>query len=142
MPSTSATAANSISGPPEAFQQNCAYIRSGDDDHSLTQRGVACMPVCADDTFSHWPVAVLKSICLMLVQLNDVLSLGQHRVWKRMAVKWCEASTGQYVLDVCCGSGDLAFRLAEAVGPAGQVIIPVFFGQGTPCMLGMLSVRS
>ena len=72
----------------------------------------------------------------MLVQLNDVLSLGQHRVWKRMAVKWCEASTGQYVLDVCCGSGDLAFRLAEAVGPAGQVIIPVCLGQGYTLYVG------
>ncbi len=55
------------------------------------------------------------------VQLNDVLSLGQHRIWKRMAVKWCQASAGQQTLDVCCGSGDLAFRLAEAVGPSGQV---------------------
>ena len=55
------------------------------------------------------------------VQLNDVLSLGQHRIWKRMAVKWCQASAGQQALDVCCGSGDLAFRLAEAVGPSGQV---------------------
>lgn len=55
-------------------------------------------------------------------QLNDVLSLGQHRIWKRMAVKWCQASAGQQALDVCCGSGDLAFRLAEAVGPSGQVV--------------------
>ena len=61
---------------------------------------------------------VITSLCL---QLNDVLSLGQHRVWKRMAVKWCQASAGQQVLDVCCGSGDLAFRLAEAVGSSGQV---------------------
>ncbi len=38
-----------------------------------------------------------------------------------MAVKWCQASAGQQALDVCCGSGDLAFRLAEAVGPSGQV---------------------
>ena len=44
-----------------------------------------------------------------------------------MAVKWCGASTGQYVLDVCCGSGDLAFRLAEAVGPAGQVIFLILY---------------
>ena len=55
------------------------------------------------------------------LQLNDVLSLGQHRIWKRMAVKWSQASKGHQALDVCCGSGDLAFRLAEAVGPSGQV---------------------
>lgn len=55
------------------------------------------------------------------MQLNDVLSLGQHRIWKRMAVKWSGASKGQQALDVCCGSGDLAFRLAEVVGPTGHV---------------------
>ena len=57
-------------------------------------------------------------------QLNDTLSLGQHRVWKRMAVKWSGAAPGQAALDVCCGSGDLAFFLAEAVGPSGQACLP------------------
>ena len=57
-------------------------------------------------------------------QLNDTLSLGQHRVWKRMAVKWSGAAQGQKALDVCCGSGDLAFLLAEAVGPTGQARFP------------------
>ena len=56
-----------------------------------------------------------------LLQLNNTLSLGQHRVWKRMAVKWAEARPGNEALDVCCGSGDLAFVLAEAVGPSGKV---------------------
>lgn len=54
-------------------------------------------------------------------QLNDRLSLGLHRVWKRMTVKWARAAPGGRVLDVCCGSGDLSFLLAEAVGPEGQV---------------------
>ena len=56
----------------------------------------------------------------MRPQLNDVLSLGLHRVWKRAAVKWSGAVRGHAALDVCCGSGDLAFLLAEAVGPEGQ----------------------
>ena len=56
-----------------------------------------------------------------LLQLNNTLSLGQHRVWKRMTVKWAEAKPGDTALDVCCGSGDLAFVLAEAVGPSGNV---------------------
>ena len=57
----------------------------------------------------------------MLLQLNDRLSLGQHRVWKRMAVKWAGAAPGQRALDVCCGSGDLALLLAAAVGQGGSV---------------------
>jgi ubiquinone/menaquinone biosynthesis methyltransferase len=56
-----------------------------------------------------------------LRQLNERLSFGQHRVWKRMAVRWARATPGHTALDVCCGSGDLAFELASAVGPAGSV---------------------
>uniref|UniRef100_A0A1D1ZKR9 2-phytyl-1,4-beta-naphthoquinone methyltransferase, chloroplastic n=1 Tax=Anthurium amnicola TaxID=1678845 RepID=A0A1D1ZKR9_9ARAE len=53
--------------------------------------------------------------------LNDLLTLGLHRVWKRMAVSWSGAKKGDRVLDLCCGSGDLAFLLSERVGPQGQV---------------------
>lgn len=54
-------------------------------------------------------------------QLNDWLSLGQHRVWKLMAVKWSEPSPGDTCLDLCCGSGDLAQLLARQVGATGCV---------------------
>lgn len=54
-------------------------------------------------------------------QLNNGLSLGQHRVWKRMAVKWSEPDAGEIGLDLCCGSGDLAQLLARQVGATGQV---------------------
>ena len=65
---------------------------------------------------------LFNNIAPVYDQLNDQLSFGLHRVWKRMAVKWSGARTGQRALDVCCGSGDLAFRLAEAVGPSGSVV--------------------
>jgi len=39
-----------------------------------------------------------------------------------MAVKWSGAKAGSSALDVCCGSGDLAFVLSEAVGASGKVI--------------------
>lgn len=54
--------------------------------------------------------------------LNDRFSFGLHRVWKRMAVKWCQAKRGDTVLDSCCGSGDLAQILREVVGRDGQVV--------------------
>ncbi|HEY9796434.1 MAG TPA: class I SAM-dependent methyltransferase, partial [Leptolyngbyaceae cyanobacterium] len=44
-------------------------------------------------------------------QLNNWLSLGQHRVWKLMAVKWSNPNPGNIGLDLCCGSGDLAQML-------------------------------
>lgn len=54
-------------------------------------------------------------------QLNDWLSLGQHRVWKQMAVRWSQPSPGDICIDLCCGSGDLALRLARQVGSKGHV---------------------
>ena len=55
-------------------------------------------------------------------QLNQDLSLGLHRVWKQMAVRWSGADEGMTCLDLCCGSGDLALLLARQVGQTGQVI--------------------
>ncbi|MDH4379511.1 MAG: bifunctional demethylmenaquinone methyltransferase/2-methoxy-6-polyprenyl-1,4-benzoquinol methylase UbiE [Vampirovibrionales bacterium] len=54
--------------------------------------------------------------------LNDVISFGMHRVWKRQAVKALHLKAGQTVLDVCTGTGDLLAYLAPAVGPSGKLI--------------------
>lgn len=55
-------------------------------------------------------------------QINQDMSLGLHRVWKQMAVRWSGAAAGMRCVDVCCGSGDLALLLARQVGPNGEVI--------------------
>lgn len=54
-------------------------------------------------------------------QLNHWLSLGQHLIWKKMAVKWSNPYPDAACLDLCCGSGDLTQMLAQRVGPTGQV---------------------
>lgn len=45
--------------------------------------------------------------------LNDVMSLGWHRVWKRKLVRLARPQPGERALDVCCGTGDLALALAR-----------------------------
>ncbi|KAF6166312.1 hypothetical protein GIB67_038172 [Kingdonia uniflora] len=65
--------------------------------------------------------ALFNRIAPVYDNLNNVLSLGQHRVWKRMAVSWSGAKKGDCVLDLCCGSGDLAFLLSEKIGIEGKV---------------------
>ncbi|XP_061372756.1 2-phytyl-1,4-beta-naphthoquinone methyltransferase, chloroplastic [Gastrolobium bilobum] len=65
--------------------------------------------------------ALFSRIAPVYDNLNDLLSLGQHRIWKRMAVSWTGAKVGDRVLDACCGSGDLAFLLSEKVGSNGKV---------------------
>lgn len=55
-------------------------------------------------------------------RFNDLLSLGQHRIWKKMALRWCEPQQGEKWLDLCCGSGDMTALLAKRVAPNGQAI--------------------
>ncbi|KAG8366088.1 hypothetical protein BUALT_Bualt17G0039500 [Buddleja alternifolia] len=55
-------------------------------------------------------------------KLNDVFTLGMHRMWKKWSISLSGAKEGDKVLDVCCGSGDLSFLLSEKVGMNGKVI--------------------
>lgn len=47
-------------------------------------------------------------------RLNDLQSAGLHRLWKRRLVRWANVRPGARALDVCCGTGDIALRLARA----------------------------
>lgn len=53
---------------------------------------------------------------------NDVLSMGVHRLWRRVAVRLSGAKAGDAVLDCATGTGDLALAFKRAVGPTGEVI--------------------
>lgn len=53
--------------------------------------------------------------------LNSVLSLRLHHRWRESAVRATALTAGQHALDVCTGTGDLAFALARRVGASGQV---------------------
>lgn len=54
--------------------------------------------------------------------LNDLLSLRLHRLWKRQAVALLQPRPGERIVDLCCGTADLALLLAERVRPQGRVI--------------------
>lgn len=58
---------------------------------------------------------LFNQIAPMYDRLNDWLSLGQHRVWKKMAIAWTNPKEGDTFLDLCCGSGDLAMMLAKKI---------------------------
>jgi demethylphylloquinol methyltransferase len=65
--------------------------------------------------------AIFDRIAPVYDDLNQLLSLGQHKIWKQMALKWCQPNPGNTALDLCCGSGDVAIMLADRVGATGQV---------------------
>jgi demethylmenaquinone methyltransferase/2-methoxy-6-polyprenyl-1,4-benzoquinol methylase len=54
--------------------------------------------------------------------LNSLMTAGLHHSWRQRAVDRIEVSAGDAVLDVCCGTGDLSFELAERVSPGGHVV--------------------
>jgi demethylmenaquinone methyltransferase/2-methoxy-6-polyprenyl-1,4-benzoquinol methylase len=55
--------------------------------------------------------------------MNDLMSFGVHRLWKRFAVELAGVRQGQRVLDLASGTGDLADRFADLVGPQGMVLM-------------------
>jgi demethylmenaquinone methyltransferase/2-methoxy-6-polyprenyl-1,4-benzoquinol methylase len=55
--------------------------------------------------------------------MNDLLSLGVHRVWKRFTIELSGVRPGNKVLDVAGGTGDLSIYFSRLVGPKGKVIL-------------------
>ncbi|HEX2243155.1 MAG TPA: bifunctional demethylmenaquinone methyltransferase/2-methoxy-6-polyprenyl-1,4-benzoquinol methylase UbiE [Gammaproteobacteria bacterium] len=64
---------------------------------------------------------VFNSVAEKYDIMNDLMSFGIHRLWKCYALLLAGVRTGQRVLDVAAGTGDLAMRLAAQVGPSGEV---------------------
>jgi demethylmenaquinone methyltransferase / 2-methoxy-6-polyprenyl-1,4-benzoquinol methylase len=54
--------------------------------------------------------------------LNSVMTAGLHHTWRTRAADLAELAPGDSALDVCCGTGDLAFELAGRVSPGGHVV--------------------
>jgi demethylmenaquinone methyltransferase/2-methoxy-6-polyprenyl-1,4-benzoquinol methylase len=67
--------------------------------------------------------AVFDSVAPRYDLMNDVMSGGLHRLWKRFALAHTGLRPGQQALDVAAGSGDLALGLARRVGAAGRVMV-------------------
>ncbi len=64
---------------------------------------------------------VFSSVARKYDIMNDLMSLGLHRLWKTFAINASGVKPGQRVLDVASGSGDLARAFARRVGPTGEV---------------------
>lgn len=67
--------------------------------------------------------AVFDSVAERYDVMNDVMSLGIHRLWKRFALETAGVRRGQRVLDLAGGTGDLAAGLARQVGERGDVVL-------------------
>lgn len=66
---------------------------------------------------------VFDSVAGQYDLMNDLMSLGLHRAWKRFAVEISGVRRGQRVLDLASGTGDLAKRFVNVVGDVGVVVL-------------------
>jgi len=81
--------------------------------------------------FSEVPIAekvdrvadVFSSVASRYDLMNDLMSFGMHRLWKRFTIDQSGVRPGQVVLDIAGGSGDLARAFLKRVGPTGRVIL-------------------
>jgi len=67
--------------------------------------------------------SVFDSVATDYDLMNDVMSLGIHRLWKRLAIGMANIRPGQQVLDLAGGTGDLVLMIAPRVGPQGRVVL-------------------
>lgn len=66
--------------------------------------------------------AVFDSVAGRYDLMNDLMSFGIHRLWKRFAIDLAGVRAGERVLDLAGGTGDLSAAMAARVGAAGQVV--------------------
>src|SRR5690606_19129095 len=65
--------------------------------------------------------AVFDRVARRYDLMNDLMSLGLHRVWKAFTVTLARPRPGERILDVATGSGDLALALGKKVQPHGEI---------------------
>jgi len=65
---------------------------------------------------------VFDSVASKYDVMNDLMSIGLHRVWKRYTVMVADLREGHQVLDIAGGTGDLAMAFAKEVGKTGRVV--------------------
>lgn len=67
--------------------------------------------------------AVFDSVATRYDLMNDLMSAGVHRLWKRRLVEMAGVRRGQRVLDLAAGTGDLSEKFSRIVGPDGIVVM-------------------
>jgi demethylmenaquinone methyltransferase/2-methoxy-6-polyprenyl-1,4-benzoquinol methylase len=82
---------------------------------------------------------VFDSVANKYDLMNDLMSFGIHRLWKRHTIELSGVRSGQRVLDLAAGTGDLSARFSSLVGSEGEVVFSdinaAMLGQGRDRMI-------
>ncbi|EWH01444.1 bifunctional demethylmenaquinone methyltransferase/2-methoxy-6-polyprenyl-1,4-benzoquinol methylase UbiE [Halomonas sp. BC04] len=66
---------------------------------------------------------VFHSVAARYDVMNDLMSFGIHRLWKRLTIERSGVRPGHSVLDIAGGTGDLTLKFSRMVGPRGRVVL-------------------
>ncbi|WNO08205.1 bifunctional demethylmenaquinone methyltransferase/2-methoxy-6-polyprenyl-1,4-benzoquinol methylase UbiE [Teredinibacter sp. KSP-S5-2] len=66
---------------------------------------------------------VFHSVAAKYDLMNDLMSAGIHRIWKKFTIELSGVRKGNAVLDIAGGTGDLTAKFAQLVGPEGKVVL-------------------
>lgn len=78
-------------------------------------------PVRGDEHFAGQVNSMFDRISGVYDRMNRVMTAGLDQTWRERAADRVRLEPGQKALDLCCGTGDLSFALAERVGTGGRV---------------------
>ncbi|KGB83609.1 ubiquinone biosynthesis methyltransferase UbiE [Rhodovulum sp. NI22] len=91
-----------------------------DDDHKTTHFGYQTVPEGEKAGMVH---GVFTRVASRYDVMNDLMSMGIHRVWKDAMMDWLAPRPGQRLLDVAGGTGDVAFRFLKRAPGASAVVL-------------------
>lgn len=94
--------------------------RKGSDAEPTTHFGFKNVP---ESQKAEKVAEVFHSVAAKYDLMNDLLSGGMHRLWKRFAIELSGVRSGNRVLDIAGGTGDLTKKFSHIVGPTGQVVL-------------------
>lgn len=95
-------------------------VKEAKPDEGLTHFGFEA--VSGDEKVNR-VMGVFSSVASQYDIMNDLMSGGMHRLWKRRMISAAAIGAGSCALDVAAGSGDIAIGLAKKMGPSGRVVL-------------------
>lgn len=82
----------------------------------------------AEDQKADLVKGVFSNVASKYDVMNDVMSVGVHRLWKDAMMDWLAPRAGQKLLDVAGGTGDIAFRFLQRAPDANAVVLDMTEG--------------
>ncbi len=88
----------------------------------MAEHAASAKPSRADAEFPTQVRGMFDRIASVYDLMNSAMTAGMHHGWRKRAAERAELAPGDAALDLCCGTGDLAFELRERVGTNGRVV--------------------